>query len=392
MMKNILLIVIISFVIQSNINGVAVSKDESFRRNKPYENPNRFEGDIDLPPISSSEPTARGLARLGSIVPWPNGIVPYVILPGYAVTQENYIIATMRKMESLFAINNVPCIQFREKNATDQYYINIINGDGCSSPVGRYTGYTMNRTVNLQYPGCIDDGRIMHELLHTLGFYHEQSRWDRDNYVRINFTNIQPGMTHNFEKYNSTYTSTLNTSYDYASVMHYENDAFSVNGYPTIETIQGNFSIGQRDNMSDTDIYEVRLFYNCSSTGGVTLPPTTSPTTVNLYVTNTTISSSLTSTSSVFRRYPYSNLAFYYETYLVIVPVTGYYLFTSISSINTYGYFYATNFSASSPSTNLIAYDDNSGGNNQFQIIMSISANTPYVLVVTTYGLNVQGS
>ncbi|CAF1522331.1 unnamed protein product, partial [Rotaria sordida] len=70
------------------------------------------------------------------------------------------------KMESLFAINNVPCIQFREKNATDQYYINIINGDGCSSPVGRYTGYTMNRTVNLQYPGCIDDGRIMHELLH----------------------------------------------------------------------------------------------------------------------------------------------------------------------------------------------------------------------------------
>ena len=27
----------------------------------------------------------------------------------------------------------------------------------------------MNRTVNLQYPGCIDDGRIMHELLHTLG-------------------------------------------------------------------------------------------------------------------------------------------------------------------------------------------------------------------------------
>jgi len=86
-------------------------------------------------------------------------------------------------------------------------------------------------------------------------------------------------MAYNFDKYNSTYASTLNTSYDYTSVMHYESDAFSVNGSSTIETILGNFSIGQRDNMSNTDIYEVRLFYNCSSTGAVTLSPTTSSTT-----------------------------------------------------------------------------------------------------------------
>ncbi len=35
--------------------------------------------------------------------------------------------------------------------------------------VGQNTGITMERTVTLQYPGCIDEGRIMHELLHTLG-------------------------------------------------------------------------------------------------------------------------------------------------------------------------------------------------------------------------------
>lgn len=62
-------------------------------------------------------------------------------------------------------------------------------------------------------------------------------------------------------------------------MMHCESDAFSANGLPTIETILGNFSIGQRDNMSNTDIYEVRLFYNCSSTGAVTLSPTTPATT-----------------------------------------------------------------------------------------------------------------
>lgn len=64
----------------------------------------------------------------------------------------------------------------------------------------------------------------------------------------------------------------MNLSYDYESIMHYDMYAFSENGLPTIEPLQANVTIGQRDNMSASDIEAVRRLYNCSATGQ-TLPP-----------------------------------------------------------------------------------------------------------------------
>ncbi|CAF4469872.1 unnamed protein product, partial [Rotaria sp. Silwood2] len=49
---------------------------------------------------------------------------------------QNIIINAMRTLESLTAVNNVLCVQFRPKIASDgQYYITIQNGNGCSSYV-----------------------------------------------------------------------------------------------------------------------------------------------------------------------------------------------------------------------------------------------------------------
>ena len=33
----------------------------------------------------------------------------------------------------------------------------------------------------------------MHEMMHALGFFHEQSRTDRDDYVMVLWWNVEPG-------------------------------------------------------------------------------------------------------------------------------------------------------------------------------------------------------
>lgn len=59
----------------------------------------------------------------------------------------------------------------------------------CSSLVGHSGG---GQQVSLG-PGCLYKGIVEHELMHACGFWHEQSRGDRDDYVTILWKNIIPG-------------------------------------------------------------------------------------------------------------------------------------------------------------------------------------------------------
>ncbi|XP_058888089.1 hatching enzyme 1.2-like isoform X2 [Acipenser ruthenus] len=187
---------------------------------------------------------------------WPKSVdgfvyVPYIISPEYNNRDRITIEIGMQD------ISTGTCIKFVPRTHQADY-LDIQPRFGCWSYLGVNGG---PQALSLQSPGCMWSGIASHELMHALGFVHEQSRSDRDNYVTILWDNILKDREYNFEKYK---TNNLNTGYDYGSIMHYGRFAFSEDGAPTIiPKPDPHVLIGQRDGPSATDLLKINKLYNC---------------------------------------------------------------------------------------------------------------------------------
>ncbi|KAK7907333.1 hypothetical protein WMY93_015945 [Mugilogobius chulae] len=155
------------------------------------------------------------------------------------------------------------CVDFKPYEG-ESSYISFTKLDGCWSYVGDFK-VGQNLSIGAR---CDTKAIVEHELLHALGFYHEQSRSDRDDYVKIWWDEIQEGMEHNFNKYEDDFITDLNTAYDYESIMHYRPLSFNKNeSVPTITTTIPEFNqvIGQRLDFSAIDITRLNRMYDCAN-------------------------------------------------------------------------------------------------------------------------------
>lgn len=186
---------------------------------------------------------------------WPEARIPYVLSRRFSDHDRSVLAAAIQ------TYNDKTCIRFVPKNTTDNDFVYIYPGMGCASQVGRGGGM---QYVSLGV-GCLYVGISQHELMHVTGFWHEQSRADRDDYVRIIWENIEPGMEYNFDKYTWNDIQSLEEPYDYGSVMHYGTHAFAKGFGPTILPKDGSSQImGQRVGLSDVDLEKINKLYGCT--------------------------------------------------------------------------------------------------------------------------------
>ena len=130
----------------------------------------------------------------------------------------------------------------------------------CGAQVGYHPGINF---ISLN-ENCSSHPSLLHELGHTIGFVHEHSRPDRDDYIAILWENISPGSEVNFCKFHRNVVDSLNHDYDYVSIMHYSSRTFSVNGKRTIKPVKPGITFGTSTHLSASDIQKANEIYNCS--------------------------------------------------------------------------------------------------------------------------------
>lgn len=189
---------------------------------------------------------------------WTNGIVPYYIDDTFFTTEEVGIINA-----AINEFHTKTCVRFVPRS-TEMPYLFITPLSRCWSEIGMPLTEGIN-TLSLGQTCLQQRGTVIHELMHVIGFWHEQNRFDRDNYIDINWDNIAEGMQHNFFKYSQEKVDTLQEPYDYQSIMHYSAFAFAKD--PQKQTIIPKIPtmIGQRSGLSPMDIRKIGKLYSCSS-------------------------------------------------------------------------------------------------------------------------------
>ncbi|XP_077374479.1 low choriolytic enzyme-like [Festucalex cinctus] len=191
---------------------------------------------------------------------WPKTgkevIIPYEISNVFTKIQKEYIKKILKDFQEG---EYKTCIRFVKKTRCDKHYISFISDSrGCWSHLGRQGN---RQEISLKISRCLYKNVVQHEVLHALGFHHEQVRSDRDDHVIINFENIEPDKRSNFEIAN---TNNLGTPYDYNSVMHYHRYTFSKNGQPTITARNPLItSFGTATEMNANDYERVNKLYEC---------------------------------------------------------------------------------------------------------------------------------
>lgn len=235
------------------------------------QNPNLFSGDILIKSedeeerhqslATSASKNQRGKIKfVRSAMPssfslWPNGVIPFELDPSV----EHLADAIWMVMQQF---HQRTCVRFVPRQNNEADYLRLEARFGCFSYIGRAGG---EQIISLG-SGCEHKGIIAHELLHAIGFYHQQNRSDRDDYLEILWENIASEKEKDFIKL-SPHENLLLNEFDYNSIMLYGPRTFGktlnkVTMKPKREGVSM-LEIMDKQGLSALDYDSVKKLYNC---------------------------------------------------------------------------------------------------------------------------------
>jgi len=197
--------------------------------------------------IQGQNPPPDGLVEMEPVELWPR-VIPYHIQPDVVAPE---------RVEAAIRMFDGTAVQF-VKHGNEEYALVFEQGDKhCLS----YIGKVVAKQQIWISPNCAPDD-IAHEILHALGFVHEQNRSDRDNFLDVHPDNIEEEYVHNFEKLPQDFMKVSGLAeFDYQSLMMYPPTMFAKGGRNTMEPKNRDRIINPEKRLSRGDIDRLNRAY-----------------------------------------------------------------------------------------------------------------------------------
>ncbi len=156
---------------------------------------------------------------------WRNGQVPVKFDKSITSEQRQMFFSACDRWASAA---NVIC---KARVAESNYlYVTDDDNKSCYTDVG--AGLRGGRRVfNFGHEWCWYMAGMIHELGHVLGLMHEHQRFDRDQYVSIRLEGVYQSQAYAYAKFD---LSNVYGPYDFHSIMHYHQFAYSADGEPVM--------------------------------------------------------------------------------------------------------------------------------------------------------------
>lgn len=228
----------------------AVSKDDNSARVYNFVLEDKvavIQGDIVVGQIVGGDGKNEGKVLLPKMNMWKRNEIAVAYDPS---------ISRPERIQKALAMFESTAVKFVPYDGQEDTLVFIEGTGHCKSYVGRTTG---KQPIWIA-PEC-EAPEIAHELLHALGFVHEQNRTDRDRYVEVLEQNIDEKFKYNFEKLPEDFMAVSGlTDFDYDSIMIYPENAFSKTQAPTIQSKTAN-KISPSQTLSEKDIERINRVY-----------------------------------------------------------------------------------------------------------------------------------